>query len=389
MPEPRRIFCDESGQTGPNLLDPQQRLFAYSGVATSDEEAWRLLAAARRDHGVLDDELKATALLKSERGRLFVRDILRAVEGRYSVVVYDKALALCAKVFEYVYEPVFQDRPELLYEKDLHRFVAMYCYTFLITRDELGEEAVRQFLAFMRTYDPAAAPLLFGDGGGGRTFDGNPFEMVTRFANGYRDAIVADNQSERDALRPGTLTLDLAASGLFSLLCHFGQEGRPLDVTCDEHPQLERIAPALVGGEDDPALQRARRMASGGAPLGWSLARPIDFDDSRNRPALQIADLVAGTAGAVGSGRTATRGLEEHLELIDRHLNPHAMLPDYSVVRPQLRGPMVNWVVLYGLGERASRGEDPYHLLREVYEEAERAWDAGELRVSTLADDGG
>ncbi|MEI9849738.1 MAG: DUF3800 domain-containing protein [Sphingomonas sp.] len=29
MVGPLEIFCDESGQTGPNLLDPDQRLFTY------------------------------------------------------------------------------------------------------------------------------------------------------------------------------------------------------------------------------------------------------------------------------------------------------------------------------------------------------------------------
>ena len=27
------IFCDESGHTGPKLLDPQQRIFSYAAVA--------------------------------------------------------------------------------------------------------------------------------------------------------------------------------------------------------------------------------------------------------------------------------------------------------------------------------------------------------------------
>ncbi|WP_234422820.1 DUF3800 domain-containing protein [Sphingomonas aurantiaca] len=377
MAAPLQIFCDESGQTGPNLLDAQQRIFTYAGVATTDDEAWSVISTARQTHGILDDELKASALLKTDAGRALVLDILRVYAGRYSIVAYDKALALSAKVFEYVYEPVFQHRPELLYAKDLHRFVAMYCYTFLINRDDLGGEAVRQFLAFMRSYDPATAPLLFGTHDERDPFEGNPFEMVTKFANGYRDVIIADNQSERDALRPGTLTLDLASSGLFSILCHFGKERRPLDVTCDEHPQLETISKTLVGGDDDPSIMRARRL-NPQADISWTLAGRIRFDQSRNRPGLQVADLIAGAASTLASGRTTKRGMEAHLELVDLHINPHTMMPDYDAVRQKLRGPAVNWMVLYGLGEHAGRGENPHLVLRELYAESERRWDAGE-----------
>lgn len=382
MAEPLDIYCDESGQTGPNLLDPDQRIFTYAGVAATDAEAWPLLDGLRRKHGILDNELKAKDLLKSQNGRLFVLDVLTALEGRYSIVAYDKALALGAKVFEYVYEPVFQDNPELVYRKGLHRFVAMYCYTYLTSNDDYGAEVVRQFLAFMRSYDPGKAPLLFGSHGPGGAQD-NPFEMVAAFANGYRNIIVSDNQSERDALRPGTLTLDLTASGLFSLLRHFGKQERPLAVTCDNNPQLAQVTPHLVGGEDDPSMRRARRLFASEELTDWTISRPIAFDDSRNRPALQLADIVAGTASAVGSGRLQQRGLETHLEVINRHLHPEAILPDQSVIQIADRGPMVNWIVLQTLGERARNGEDPYFLLREVYAEAERAWDAGEMRAGS------
>ncbi|MFN3677995.1 MAG: DUF3800 domain-containing protein [Sphingomonas pseudosanguinis] len=386
MASPLEIFCDESGLTGPNLLDPNQRLFTYAGVAMGDGEAWALLADLRRTHSILDDELKAKDLLKTVAGKAFILDILQAIEGRYSVVAYDKATALCAKLFEYVYEPVFQDNPDLLYAKNLHRFVTMYCYTFLVVNDQLGGDAVRQFLAFMRSYDPAAAPLLFSRNQSEQSADANPFEMITSFANGYRRMIVADNQSERDAgTSPGTLTLDLTSSALFSLMCHFGAQGRPLAVTCDENPQLERGTRTLTGGQDDPGLKRARRLHPDAGQIDYTLARPIAFEDSRNRPALQVADIVAGTASSCGLGRLTERGLQEHLTAIDRHLHPHCIFPDYSVVRLTNREAMVNWVVLFGLGDRGRLGQDPYYLLEEIYEEAERAWDRGELRPASLA----
>lgn len=381
MTEIIEIYCDESGLTGRNLLDDRQRLFTYSAVRVSDAEAWELLAQLRTEHMVLDDELKAKDLLKSERGKAFILDLLVALEGRYSIVAYDKVLALCAKLVEYVYEPVFRNNLHLLYRNNLHHFIAMYCYTFFTARDDLGGDAMRQFLMFMRSYDPAVAPLLFSPQAAEDKFAGNPFDMVAAFANGYRDIIIPDNQSERDAATsPGTLTLDLTSAALFSLLCEAGEFGKRLAVTCDSNPQLATVTPSFTGGDDDPSIRRVRDLFPDSGPVGYQLARPIAFADSRNHPGLQVADLIAGAGGACGLGSVEKRGLQRHLEALNRHIHPHAIFPDFSIVQPNQREALVNWTVLFGLGERAKKGQDPLHRLSDIYKEAERAWDRGELK---------
>ena len=58
--------------------------------------------------------------------------LLSEIEGRYIVSLNDKLLALCGWFFEYIYEPVYKRDPWLLYEKNLHRFIAMYTFTRLL-----------------------------------------------------------------------------------------------------------------------------------------------------------------------------------------------------------------------------------------------------------------
>jgi len=41
---PLPVFCDEAGHTGPNLLDPDQRMFGYASVAIDDADAWKCCA---------------------------------------------------------------------------------------------------------------------------------------------------------------------------------------------------------------------------------------------------------------------------------------------------------------------------------------------------------
>jgi hypothetical protein len=103
------VACDEAGHTGPDLLQKDQRFFAFSSVAVGDEEAFEIINKARRDHPVQMPELKAPRLLSTERGRNLVSSLLCEIEGRYVVSFYDKLLALCSWFFEYIYEPVYHD----------------------------------------------------------------------------------------------------------------------------------------------------------------------------------------------------------------------------------------------------------------------------------------
>jgi hypothetical protein len=140
-------------------------------------------------------ELKASKLLATKRGRQLIAALLRAVEGRYVVSVNDKLLALCGWFFEYIYEPVYQDNPRLLYEKNFHRFVAMYTWLWMTDPASDAKRAIEQFQKYMRSRNPVDAPFLFDNPRPPLSENGteHPFECVLRFAYGYRDIITADN----------------------------------------------------------------------------------------------------------------------------------------------------------------------------------------------------
>jgi len=230
------IACDESGHTGPDLLHKGQRYFAYASVAIGDAEAYDIIQTARSAHPVQMPELKARALLGSERGRKLVATLLAAIEGRYIVSIYDKLLALCGWFFEYIYEPVYQDDPRLLYEKDFHRFVAMYTWLWMTDHQSQARTAIEQFQRYMRSRNPADAPFLFDNPRPPLTDEGteHPFESILRFAYGYRDIIIADNaRMGRELPDGGRWTLDLSTAALWSHLNHWGATGTLLSVRCD------------------------------------------------------------------------------------------------------------------------------------------------------------
>jgi hypothetical protein len=66
---PKLICCDEAGFTGDRMLDPHQPYFSYASHDLDLKEAEAVLARARHRYPVQMPELKATRLLKTERGR--------------------------------------------------------------------------------------------------------------------------------------------------------------------------------------------------------------------------------------------------------------------------------------------------------------------------------
>ncbi len=369
------LFLDESGFTGSRLLDADQPVFAYASVAIEEQRAWEILDRARKDHPVQMPELKAQKLLSSDRGRSLVAQVLAEIEGRYSFIIQNKRVVLCGKLFEYVFEPIFQFSPELLYQKNFHRFVAMYC--FINSVDEIGEETLVQFESYMRSLDPSNAPLLFDPEASAHLPEDHPLKLVLRFANGYRDIIVADNARLRTTTPDkGKYVLDVSAAGLWSLLNHWGQRKRPMRVVCDDSKPIAALLPSFIDEGKEFAIRRA--VALGGSPeqFGWDLAEPVALTDSRGSPGLQIADLIASTATRVAKDRDESSELAKAL---DRHIHSHSIGTDLAPVRLGTREADVNWLVLMELAERADRRDDPRFGLEAVYQYAEVSWSPDRL----------
>jgi Protein of unknown function (DUF3800) len=382
MPDILDIACDESGHTGPDLLQKDQRYFAYASVAISDVEAYDIIQKVRAAHPVQMPELKARALMGSERDRRLIATLLTEIEGRYIVSINDKLLALCGWFFEYIYEPVYQDNPRLLYRKNLHRFIAMYTWLWMTDNESQARLAIEQFQRYMRSRNRGDAPFLFDNPRPPLTLEGteHPFESILRFAYGYRDIIIADNaRLDKELPDGGRWTLDLSTSGLWSHLNHWGVKGKLLSVRCDASKPLQANIKSFTGDENDPGIRRARENHSP-ERFGWRLLEPVAFVDSRDHPAIQLADVIAGAMVTIVandfSPESRTVG-----EMIMRHVHPHSITPDMDVIDPSNRSAAVNALIVYDLAKRAQRHGDPYEHLAEMYHQAELSWVRGEFKA--------
>jgi hypothetical protein len=379
---PLNIFCDEAGHTGPAMLDKDQRYFAFSSVALSEQEARELVRKARLVCPVQMPELKAAKLLKSSRGRQLIRELLAGAADRYAVVVHDKLLALCAQFYEYIFEPVFKASPWFLYEKKLHHFVAMVLYLWFSGREPDAQQALSQFQAYMRSFDEAQAPLLFGRIAMSESLNRDPLESIVRFARASRELIVADNATLADQLpAEGRWILDLATTSIWTHLNHWGAKERPLAITCDDSRPLLANIPNLTGDDNDPGIRRARMKGHQGH-LGWRLYRPVEFTSSTGHTGLQIADVIAGVAAfAIQRDIPADADVTFFRESMAQHALPSCILPNFEVVDLHRKQAAVNAAILYRLAERAELGSDLLFDIESDYEFAENGWDVGTFRM--------
>jgi hypothetical protein len=181
---------------------------------------------------------------------------------------------------------------------------------------------------------------------------------------------------EKEIPDEGRWTLDLSTSALWSHLNYWGTKGKILSVQCDKSKPLEANITNFTGDERDPGIRRARATQPG-ERLGWRLLEPVAFVDSRDHPAIQLADVVAGAMAAL-----AAKGFPDESralsEMLFRHVHPHSIMPDMDIIDPSNRSAAVNALILYDLAKRAERHGDPYENLAEMYRVAEISWVRGE-----------
>lgn len=360
---PRLISCDEAGFTGNRMLDAAQPYFAYASVDLALDEASSIVGELRSRHRLQMGELKAAKLLKRPRGRAIVAEVLGQIEGRYIATLYDKRLSLAAKFFEYIYEPVLQRNNMLFYHHNLHWFVATYLYMQMVASGEGAEALAMQFERFMRSLDPADAPALFGTG------DEQHFNMllgpILRFARGYKVTIARETRNLQLTGDNGKWILDLTISAVTDHLRNWAERHSLFEVVCDDSKPLRALAGIydVMINRPEPVYMEAfgKRVR-----LTWNMAKPITFVSSSDHSAVQLADLIAGTAVAVGANQ-GDESYRELAEAIQPHLSEECILPDFDFIDLSGDEAPVNMLVLEELADRADRGMDPLLGMENVY----------------------
>ena len=150
-----RVYCDESGFTGNNLLDTEQPYFAYAGVMAEEDVTGDFIQKTIRDFDIQGDELKGSRLLRYNKGRQAVNVVLERFASSARVTVHEKRFALSTYFFEYVFEPALSDQNSIFYRANFHRFVAALMYAHLVVQHEPAGKLITSFFDMMNSLDIA------------------------------------------------------------------------------------------------------------------------------------------------------------------------------------------------------------------------------------------
>lgn len=138
------IYCDEAGNTGANLLDPEQPMFILSSNDLSSDEANDLLEHVR---GLQGGEPKFSVLRRRPEGIARIIRLLsdpRLTADRVRASVYHKRYMVVTKLVDLVMENVFHAMGRDLYRRGEN--IATANMLFFCMPAFCGEEPTNRFL---------------------------------------------------------------------------------------------------------------------------------------------------------------------------------------------------------------------------------------------------
>lgn len=349
----QKIFFDESGFTGNNLLSPDQRYFAYASIATDDAEAREFVNELITRYGIQGGELKGSKLVKFSKGRKAIDEILSRFGTRMKVSISEKKFALACKLHEYIFEPCYSSVNSLFYGIGFHRFIANILYMEFLARGAGAEQIFEEFEELLRNKDESKLGTLFSSSA--HPENSPILRQVREFAQLRADDIRAELQALGDS-GVGKWALDLTNSALFTLLANWGTTHHTITAVCDTSKPLQQnqgIFDAMVGRQGE---QMFSDLMGERHPMTFNLAEPLVFADSKNTHGIQLADAAAAAAVyALASPR------DEHTErwrpIIARVGHYGSIIPDHDEIRLSDRRVQRNALVLLELHARAKRGQ--------------------------------
>ncbi|ABD71902.1 hypothetical protein Rfer_4215 [Rhodoferax ferrireducens T118] len=349
----QKIYFDESGFTGNNLLAPDQRFFAYASVATDDAEARIFVDELIAKYGIQGGELKGSKLVKFNKGRKAIDEILLRFGDRIKISISEKKFALACKFHEYIFEPCYSDANSLFYGIGFHRFIANILYLEFVARGAGAEQIFAEFEELIRNKDETKLPNIFSSSA--HPENSPILTQVREFAQYRSDDIRRELESLGDT-GVGKWALDLTNSALFTLLANWGTTHPVLTAVCDPSKPLQQnqgIFNAMVGRTGEQIFSD---LMGERHPITFNLSEPLVFSDSKSTHGIQIADAVA--AAAV---YTFSDARDEHTEkwrpLMGKIAHYGSIIPDHDEVSLRDRRVQRNALVLLELHSRAKNGQ--------------------------------
>jgi hypothetical protein len=311
------IYCDEFGNTGPQLLGVDQPVLVYAFVALPEGA---LVDISKEVHELYQreslqlPELKSSILLRSRRGRSRYEAIGRIVAdsgAQLFLSVVEKRYQVCVMIMETYLDPELNDwAPDELHTPRFRQRVADACY------DQFNDETLMEFLQAVRSDEPKLIASV-----GGRISSRlrlHPDEFVSRAARLMETRTEhVFRYSERHPELPRNSNLPASQFAAFypglelidAYLDHMDESGtliRDEDLQFGEVLDLAFLRAQSEGGESYRHRHRLTHL------------RDCRHAASSQEFGIQVADLVAGIFGRLASLAVPRKGSAKSLTQIAR-----------------------------------------------------------------------
>jgi hypothetical protein len=319
------IAFDESGNTGANLLDPEQPVFALASVYLEEKTAKAIVGTG--------GEFKFSRLKRSKDGRSSVLNVLNheaLAEGTLILTGFHKRFMVVTKIVDLLYEPLAHAAGIDLYERGANLALSNVLFATLPTFIGTGlfEEVLMGFVRMIR--EPTEQSV-------------DTFYRVVKRA--YDVSEPDDLQAELGTLLASRTVvekhLDSFSSGdldpaIPAFVQHSSEWTRRLNIPFriihdSSKPLLNEqiVLEAMMSVREVPTEMGYDRRKFV-FPIA---ATGIEFADSVTAPAIQIADLIASSASYVL--RSKLEG--KHDLFADQLLGTRVLSGSWAPVWPSLK----------------------------------------------------
>lgn len=359
----QRIYFDESGFTGNNLLHPEQKYFSYASVATDDQEAKNFVESLIARYGIQGGELKGSKLVRFNRGRKAIDEVLKHFRKQIKLSISDKKYALACKFHEYIFEPCYAEINSIFYGIGFHRFIANILYIEFIARGAGAEEIFAEFEELMRTKDEGKLQGIFSSS---VHPENSPIITQIREFAQYRSNDIREELASLGDVGVGKWILDLTNTALFTLLANWGAEHEQITAVCDPSKPLQHDQSLFT-----LMIDRTDRVFSDAFgehhPITFNLSGPIIFADSKTTHGIQLADVAAAAAVYAFSGATDEHAMQWR-EMLPEIGHYGSIIPDIDEVNLKDMRVQRNAVLLLELNSRAKSGKGLLENMPEYIE---------------------
>lgn len=351
----RILYFDESGYTGENLLNEKQSTFAYSSVNISPEDARKFVEGIIQKYKIQNGELKTVKLIRREKGRKAILEVLEYVKEKCFISVHDKKFALCAKFFEYIIEPFISEKNSIFYGLNFHYYIANVLHVSYVCDDPYAIRLIQLFERLMRekeeNYLSEIISLPYEFDSSHKTYD--VMTKLVKFINVFYDEILENIKSLPD------WTVDLSITSLNALFSTWGCDGKSLVAYCDFSKPIndqQELFSNMIGHEEIIYSPYILNENGEQIPLTYNL-KEINLVDSKKFHGVQLADVLSSSvAFCFQQFQEVDDFVSEVRSILSSKLVYGSVYPNYDYMNLESIDVQLNACIFEELIDRATQG---------------------------------